>query len=101
MGGEEIDMTEINETLKERGSRYGIQRCPTCGANCTIEGRTTKYYSPAPAPADGLLRKVLAFREGIGEYDFSDLSGEERANASDDAWFTLEAEIKTLLASNA
>jgi hypothetical protein len=43
--------------------------------------------------ADKLLKKVIAYNEGIGEYDFSNLSNYDRLNEAFDAWQEIKNEI--------
>lgn len=39
------------------------------------------------------LKEVLAYRKGLGTYDFSNLDPEDRSNESFDAWQKIESEI--------
>lgn len=45
-----------------------------------------------------LLEKLLRYREGKGEFNFSRLPLSERENQTFDAWQELEAEIRSELA---
>lgn len=45
-----------------------------------------------------ILNKILRYRRGEGEYDFSGIENEEeRANRAYDAWMEIEAEIESIL----
>lgn len=44
-----------------------------------------------------LCEKVIAYNEGIGEYNFSGLSPYDRDNAAFDAWQEIKAELKSAL----
>lgn len=44
-----------------------------------------------------LCEKVIAYNEGIGEYNFSGLSPYDRDNAAFDAWQKIKAELKSAL----
>lgn len=44
-----------------------------------------------------LLCNVIKFRRGLGEYDLSHLTGQDRWNTSDDKWYELEHAIETAL----
>jgi rubrerythrin len=47
--------------------------------------------------AEKLLEKVIRYNDGVGEYNFSDLSDYDRNNASFDAWKNIEEEIRNYL----
>lgn len=48
-----------------------------------------------------LCAKVIAYNEGQGEYNFTNLKSHERDNADFDAWVDLRDEIKSALADTA
>lgn len=48
-----------------------------------------------------LCAKVIAYNEGQGPYNFTQLNGEDRDNAAYNAWLELRQEIKTALAATA
>lgn len=66
------------EKLKEFIERYGsapspapaegvistVTNCPTCGAECTVEGKTTHYYVPRTAPSAQWLPMETAPKDG-------------------------------------
>lgn len=48
-----------------------------------------------------LCAKVIAYYEGQGEYNFTNLNSNDRGNAAFDAWVNLRDEIKSALADTA
>lgn len=51
--------------------------------------------------AKKLLARVLAYYQGIGEYDFSSITDEqEKANAQYDAWHAIVNEIEYYLSTS-
>lgn len=48
-----------------------------------------------------LCAKVIAYNEGQGKYNFTNLKSHERDNAAFDAWVNLRDEIKSALADTA
>ena len=85
---------DFNDAAKKRQSFSGWrEKLPDCDM--------ALYVYPIKVTTDfrALCAEVIAYNEGQGKYNFTNLKSHERDNAAFDAWVNLRDEIKAALAA--